>query len=182
MKKKYIVKLTDEEITTLEKLISSGKSSARKLIRARILLKADESAGTGWSDCRISEALGIGDSTVKRTRTAFVEESLEIALNGIKRKQRPPDKIDGRVEAYITKLACSAPPEGRGSWTLKLLAAGIMEAEILDSISSEAIRLVLKKTNLSLGKKAMVYPPGKTKRRICSQYGRCAGALLAAIR
>ena len=74
-------------------------------------------------------------------------------MNGVKRKQRPPVKIDGRIEAYITKLACSTPPEGRGSWTLKLLANGLIEAEVIDSISSEAVRLVLKKTNLSLGKK-----------------------------
>jgi len=153
MKKKYIVKLTPEEIATLEKLISTGKSPARKLTRARILLKADESAGIRRSDSVIAEALGIGASTVERTRTAFVEESLEIALNGIVRKQRGPDKIDGRVEAHIAKLACSTPPEGRGSWTLQLLANGLIEAKILDSISTEAVRLVLKKTNLSLGKK-----------------------------
>ena len=153
MKKKYIVKLTADEIAGLGKLIKSGKSPARKLTRARILLKADESAGAGWSDREIAEALEIGASTVERTRIAFVEESLEIALNGVKRKQRPPVKIDGRIEAYITKLACSTPPEGRGSWTLKLLANGLIEAEVIDSISPEAVRLVLKKTNLSLGKK-----------------------------
>ena len=153
MKKKYVVKLTAEEIAMLEKLIGSGKSSARKLIKARILLKADESAGAGWSDREIAEALEIGASTVERTRIRFVEESLEIALNGVKRKQRPPVKIDGRVEAHITKLACSTPPDGRGSWTLKLLANGLIEAEVIESISPEAVRLVLKKTNLSLGRK-----------------------------
>jgi len=153
MKKKYIVRLTAEEIDMLEKLISSGKSPARKLIKARILLKADESAGNGWSDSEIAEALEIGASTAERARIAFVEESLDIALNGIIRKQRPPEKIDGRVEAHITKLACSTPPEGRASWTLQLLANGLIEAEIIDSISAEAVRLVLKKMNLSLGRK-----------------------------
>ena len=127
MKKKYIVKLTVEEIAMLEKLISSGKSPARKLTKARILLKVDDSTGEGLPDSEIAKMLEVGASTVERTRIAFVEESIDIALNGIVRKQRPPDKIDGRVEAHIAKLACSTPPEGRASWTLKLLADGIVE-------------------------------------------------------
>lgn len=154
MKKKYIVKLTADEKIELEKLIRSGKSKARTLTKARILLKADESdGGNRWSDREIAEALEVGTSTVERTRMAFVEESLEIALNGIKRKPRPPTKVDGRVEAYVIKLACSTPPEGRGAWTLKLLANGLVEADVVDSISKESVRLVLKKTNLSPGKK-----------------------------
>jgi transposase len=153
MKKIYIVTLTIEERLSLEKLVRSGTSSARKLTRARILLKADESTGAGLVDSAIAEALDVGLSTVERTRIALVEESLEIALNGVTRRQRPPVKIDGKVEAHIARLACSTPPEGRSAWTLKLLADGIVEAEILDSISTEAVRLVLKKTNLSLGEK-----------------------------
>ena len=86
MKKIYIVKLTADEIAWLGKLIKSGKSPARKLTKARILLKADESVGAGWSDREIAKALEIGASTVERTRIAFVEKSLEVALNGIKRK------------------------------------------------------------------------------------------------
>lgn len=143
--KKYVVRLTPEERADLEKLVKSGKSPARKLTHARILLKADESEGNGWVDRDIAEALDIGICTVERTRQAFVEESLEIALNGAKRPLRGPVKVTGKVEAHLIALACSTPPEGYSYWTLKLLANGLVQAEVIDSISDETVRKVLKK-------------------------------------
>ena len=147
MKKKYVVKLTPEERTDLEKLVKSGKSQAKKLTHARILLKADDSEGNGWVDRDIAKALDIGICTVERTRQAFVEDSLEVALNGAKRPPRGPVKVTGQVEAHLIVLACSAPPEGYSYWTLKLLANGLVQAEVIDSISTETVRQVLKKTN-----------------------------------
>jgi len=102
--KKYIVKLTPEERAILEKLVKSGKSQAKKLTHARILLKADESEGNGWVDRDIAKALDVGISTVERTRTAFVEESLEIALNGAKRRPRGPVKVTGEVKLILLLL------------------------------------------------------------------------------
>lgn len=145
--KKYIVKLTPEERAHLEKLVNSGKSQARKLTRARIILKADESEGNGWVDQDIAKALDVGVCTVERTRQAFVEESLEVALNGAKRPARGPVKVTGEVEAHLIALACSTPPEGHSYWTLKLLANGVVQAEVIDSISPETVRKILKKTN-----------------------------------
>ena len=145
--KKYIVKLTPEERAHLEKLVNSGKSQARKLTRARIILKADESEGNGWVDQDIAKALDVGVCTVERTRQAFVEESLEVALNGAKRPERGPVKVTGEVEAHLIALACSTPPEGHSYWTLKLLANGVVHAEVIDSISPETVRKILKKTN-----------------------------------
>jgi transposase len=148
-KKKYIVDLTSEEREALETLISSGVASARKLTRARILLKADE----GWTDKRISEALDVGTATVERVRKRFVEWGGIKAIERRKPRRRYERKIDGDAEARLIALACSAPPEGRTRWTLQLLADKLVtlkEVDI-DSVSHETVRQVLKKTGLSLG-------------------------------
>jgi transposase len=148
-RKKYIVDLTDEEREELEALISSGVASARKLTRARILLKADED----WTDKTISEALDVGTATVERVRKRFVEWGGISAIERRKPRRRYERKLDGDAEARLVALACSAPPEGRERWTLKLLAEKIvtLEAVDIDSVSYETVRRVLKKTGLNLG-------------------------------
>jgi transposase len=148
-KKKYIVDLTPDERQELEKLISSGTERARKLARARILLKADE----GWTDEAISEALGVGTATVERVRKRFVEWGGIVAIERRKPRRRYERKLDGDAEARLIALACSAPPEGRERWTLRLLAEKLVTLEEVDieSISYETVRSVLKKTNSSLG-------------------------------
>jgi len=148
-KKKYIVNLTSEEREALDTLISSGVASARKLTRARILLKADE----GWTDRRISEALDVGTATVERVRKRFVEWGGIKAIERRKPRRRYERKIDGDAEARLVALACSTPPEGRTRWTLQLLADKLVTLEEvdIDSVSYETVRQVLKKTGLSLG-------------------------------
>jgi transposase len=148
-RKKYIVDLTDEEREELEALISSGVAPARKLTRARILLKADE----GWTDQAISDALDVGTATVERVRKRFVEWGGISAIERRKPRRRYERKLDGDAEARLIALACSAPPEGRERWTLKLLAEKIVTLEAVDieSVSYETVRRVLKKTGLSLG-------------------------------
>ena len=151
--KRYKVTLTDEERQELQALIASGKAAARKLTHARILLKADASAGgPAWIDQRIVEALEVGVTTVERVRQRFVEEGVEAALSR-KPQQRPrrQPKLDGRAEARRIALACSAPPEGRKQWTLRLLADRLVELEIVEAISDETVRRVLKKTRSSRG-------------------------------
>ena len=148
-KKKYIVDLTSEERETLETLLSSGKDSARKLTRARILLKADED----WTDAAISEALDVGTATVERVRKRFVEWGGIRAIERRKPRRRYERKLDGEGEARLVALACSAPPEGRERWTLQLLADKLVALEAVDieSISYETVRRVLKKNGLNLG-------------------------------
>ena len=148
-KKKYIVDLTSEEREELEALISSGVAPARKLTRARILLKADE----GWTDKDISEALDVGTATVERVRKRFVEWGGIKAIERRKPRRQYERKLDGDAEARLIALACSAPPEGRTRWTLQLLADKLvtLEAVEIDSVSYETVRRVLKKTGLSLG-------------------------------
>jgi transposase len=146
--KKYIVKLSDQERKELQDLISKGKSSARKLMHARILLKADESEdGTGWKDEQISEGLEVSISTIERVRRQLVEEGVSAALSRRAGSGYREIKIDGEKEAHLIALACSPPPEGRVRWTLRLLSKKMVELEYIDEVSHETVRRTLKKTN-----------------------------------
>lgn len=152
MTKKYVVTLTDEERRSLRGLISSGRTSARKLTRARILLKADSGVGQpGWDDATISQGLEVGRATVERVRKQFVEEGLEEALERRKPQQQHRRKLDGDGEAHLIALACSEPPEGRIRWTLRLLAGRMVALEYVDELSHETVRRTLKKTSSSRG-------------------------------
>jgi hypothetical protein len=150
--KKYVVKLDAAERNRLQALLSKGKSSAKQLLKARILLKADASEhGEGWSDGRIVEALDTNMSMVTRVRQQFVEEGLEAVLS---RKQRESPArtpiFDGEKEARLTALACSTPPEGHARWTLRLLEDKVVELGIVEAASDSTIGRVLKKTRFSL--------------------------------
>lgn len=143
---KYIVTLTDEERELLQKMVSSGKGAARKLLHARILLQAD-AGGMGRTDEAIAEALQIGMSTIHRVRQRFVEQSFESALLPARPPKRPDKlKIAGDVERQLIALACGDPPAGRCRWTLNLLASRIVELGYVDDVlSRETVRKTLKK-------------------------------------
>ncbi len=146
--KRYVVRLSGEERQQLETLIRKGKSPARRLLKARILLKADVSeAGEGWSDSRIIEALDASASMVYRVRKQLVEEGLEAVLS---RKQRATPAVspifDGENEAKLIALACSKPPKGRARWTLRLLENKVVELGIVERASDSTIWRTLKKT------------------------------------
>ena len=150
---KYKVTLTAEERLELEGLIAAGKAAAKKLMHARILLKADAAdGGPAWPDDRIAEAVEVSAATVGRVRQRFVEEGLEAAL--VRKKQdrlSRERKLDGRAEARLIALACSEPPDGRAAWTLQLLADQLVELKIVDSVCDETVRRVLKKTRSNRG-------------------------------
>lgn len=145
-RKKYIVKLTDEERHELLELTRKGTIKARKMKRALILLQADE----GLTDPEIMAAVQVSRPTVERIRKRFVEGGLEKALN---EDPRPGQKrkLDGREEATLIALACSPAPAGHGHWSLRLLADKLVEMGVVESISHETVRLTLKKTNSSPG-------------------------------
>ena len=136
----FCVRLSEEDRTELNKYLRHGKSPARSLTRARILLLADE----GHSDEVIVEALKVSRPTVNRIRKRYCEGGLDFALYEKPRSGEPP-KLDGRVEAELTLLACSEPPEGRSKWTLRLLADKLVELEAVDSISHMSVHRILKK-------------------------------------
>jgi len=149
---KYKVALTDEERTELEALISAGRAAARKLCRARILLKADAGpGGPAWDDGRISEALQVGRATVERVRKRFVEHGMDVALERKKPEREYERRLDGQGEARLIALACSQTPEGRERWTLQLLADRMVALSYVSALSRDTVRRTLKKTNSSRG-------------------------------
>lgn len=151
--KKYLVTLTTDERDQLAELITAGTGGAKKLAHARILLKADQAdSGPAWTDDRIAEAVEVSVATVERVRQRFVEHGLAAAL--IRKTQAQPSRertLDGRAEAKLVALACSAPPEGRKDWTMQLLADRLVELEVVEAVSDETVRRTLKKTRLSRG-------------------------------
>jgi transposase len=149
---KHRVTLDAEERTALERLISAGKTASRKLTHARILLLADAVHGEGVRDEDIVTALSASLRTVARVRKRFVTEGIEAALDPRPRPARPDKiKIKGDVEQKLVKLACTDPPRGRCHWTLQLLADEMVVLGLVDSISTETVRLALKKTTFSPG-------------------------------
>jgi transposase len=151
MVKKYIVSLSEAERQSLEAMVKTGKRAAYTINHARILLKADCNQPHG--SCRdqdIKEALDISLRTIERVRQRCVEEGLEAALKcrpGGGRKR----KLDGEVEAHLVALRCSETPQGKGRWTLRLLADRMVELGYVEHLSHESVRQVLKKTNYSPG-------------------------------
>src|SRR5271154_2579943 len=149
---KYQVTLTAEERAELEYVVSVGKSAARKLTHARILLLADTAAGGAHADDEIVAALGVGLCTVGRVRKRLVTEGLLAALNHKPQPPRPDKiKIKGNIEQKLIQLACSDPPEGRCHWTLQLLAEELVVLGLVQSLSTETVRQALKKTTFSPG-------------------------------
>jgi Homeodomain-like domain len=146
--KRYVVTLSSDERDRLDALARAGKRAARTITRARILLLADQGdGGPGWEDARVAEALGCGHRTVERVRERFVTEGLDATL-AHKTPATPPRQpvLDGAGEAKLLALACSATPDGRKAWTLRMLADKLVELEVVDAISHETVRRTLKKT------------------------------------
>jgi transposase len=146
--KKYRVTLTAEERRGLETLLSKGKTAARTLTRARILLKADASAlGPAWTDEQIHQALDVGLATVYRLRQTFVESGLDAALRPAKANRRYERLLDGDQEAHLIALACSKPPLGFARWTVRLLTDRFVDLKHVAQVSHETVRQTLKKTH-----------------------------------
>lgn len=149
---KYVVRLSEEERVQLWALVKKGKVAAAKRRRAQVLLKAEAGPeGSGSTDQAVSEALEVSVGLVHDVRQAYVEQGLPAALEPKRPSRHRPRKLDGAQEARLIALACGPAPEGRARWTLRLLASRLVELEIVDSISKDAVHAVLKKTNLSRG-------------------------------
>ena len=145
MKKKYIVRLSQDERSQLKEVTKKLKGSSQRVRRAQILLKADAD-GPNWTDQKIAEAFDCRRQTVENVRESLVTEGFEAALNRKKRKTPPRKKLlDGEQEAKLIALRLGSPPDGFGSWSLRLLAEQVVELEIVDSISYETVRRTLKK-------------------------------------
>ena len=147
---KYVVRLTNEERTALGQLTAGGRVAADKVLRARILSKADAD-GPAWTDERIAEAFDVAESTVHRLRQRFVEQGFDAALSRKPSTQPRLPKLDGAKEAQLVAIACSATPPGAARWTLQMLADKLVELHAVDAICRETVRQTLKKTTSSRG-------------------------------
>jgi transposase len=154
MPKLHVVTLTDEERRTLLDLTKKGTAPARRIARARALLLAAD----GLPDRRVAEGAGCCVATVENLRRRFAAEGLEAALGERPRPGAAP-KLDGKGEAYLVATACSAAPAGRAAWTMRLLADELVEVGLVEAISDETVRRVLKKTTSSPGRSASGVSP-----------------------
>lgn len=151
--KKYIVTLSEDERDALGALVSKGKHRSQKVLNALILLGCDEGEHqvNRSTNEEMSRILNVSMRKIDRVKKRFVEEGLEVALNGRKGSRTYAKKADGDFEAHLIALSCSDPPEGFARWSLRMLAERVVELEYIDSISHETVRRILKKTNSSLG-------------------------------
>jgi hypothetical protein len=146
MAKKYVLKLTDEERSELERLVRKGRVAGWKLQRAQALLKCDQApGGPAWTDPQIAAAFGVTTRSLESWRKRAVEHG-PTTLRERKPRATPavPPKLDGEGEARLTALACSKPPKGRARWSLRLLAGRPVELRVVEAISHEAVRRALK--------------------------------------
>lgn len=153
MPKTYRVRLSPDERQHLEALIARRNQKAEPVKRALALLAADESElGPAWTDEQIAEVYPVSVRTAARLRQRLVEHGLDLALNGLPRGPKVPDrKFDGTTEAHLVALRCSEPPEGYTRWTLSLLADQMVALDYAESMSGESVRRLLKKTRSSPG-------------------------------
>jgi Homeodomain-like domain len=144
--KKYVVRLTDEERQTLERVVGKFKGTSQKVRRAQVLLKSD-AEGPDWTDAKIAQAFGCRTRSVENIRERFVTQGFESTLNGQTRLKPPRQKLlDGEQEAKLIAMRLGSPPPGFSNWSLRLLAQQVVALEIAKSISYETVRRTLKKT------------------------------------
>jgi len=181
--KKYRVTLTADERTQLTALLAAGKASATKQAHARILLQADEAdGGPAWADATIAEAVEVSVATVERVRERFLVQGLDAAL--VRKPQARPSRpalIDGAAEARLVALACSKPPKGRAAWTMQLLADQLVELRVVEAVSDETVRKVLKKRVEAVAAGGVV-PAGAGQRRVRGGHGGRARRVPKALR
>jgi transposase len=158
MKKRFIVRLSAEEREQLEGIVNRGREAAFRRRHAQVLLLVDEGEhGQGWIDREVAEQVGCTRRTVEQIRERCVREGLQAALERKKRTRERSRKLDGAGEARLVSLACSKPPAGHSRWTLRMLGDRLVELEVVDSISLEAVRQVLKKHHKTLAKANVVH-------------------------
>ena len=159
---RYTVTLTEDERKSLLELASKGKHNSQQILNALILLNCDKSERNvnHSTNEEISRILNISMKKIDRVKKRFVEEGLEVALNGKESDRIYTKKVDGDAEAYLVALSCSQPPEGFARWSLRLLADKAVELGYFEDISHETVRRTLKKRNKALAKERMGNSPG----------------------
>lgn len=148
---KYVIELSDQDKAELIDIVTKGKSPARTILRANILLASDRRSEKNMTISEIANAYHTTPSTVQNVRSSYCAKGLQATITRKKRETPPvPPKVTGEVEAHVIALACSKPPAGYSTWTLRLLADKTVELGYIDSISHVTVSKILKKMNLSL--------------------------------
>jgi hypothetical protein len=172
--KKYVLKLAADERSALQAVVDQPRAPRWKMVRARALLKCDQGPdGPGWSDSRIAEALECTANSLENWRKQAVLQGPLSLLEKQPYRRKTPPKLDGEGEARLTALACSPAPRGHTRWTLRLLAEHLVSLEVVDSISHETVRQVLKKTTCSPGGRSSGASRPNTTRRLWPTWSRC---------
>jgi hypothetical protein len=163
---KYSVLLTPEVRAELEAVVRKSSAGVAQVRRATILLMADEADPDGGAaDWEIAEHVGLCERQVVRIRQKFVKSGVQSTLTRATRCDAGTRRaIDGRAEAQLVTIACSAPPEGRDHWTLQLLCDELRRLRIVKSVCCETVRQVLKKTNCVPGRRSVSASPKRTGR------------------
>ena len=152
MRKQHVITLTPAQRDALRHLVRRDATTALEQRRARILLASDAGAGLAPpTDLAVATAVGIDPRTVARVRATFTRDGFTIAVHGRPRRFPPRSKLSSAQEARVAALASSTPPPGHARWSLRLLAARVVELEIVPGICAETVRTTLKKTSCSLG-------------------------------
>ena len=148
---KVFVRLSQAQRDSLGRVVHTGKRPAAMRRRAIILLKADADGPDGWTDEAIAAHVGTTRMTVMRVRQQFAADGLDATLHRKRPTGRQYRKLDGKQEAQLVALTCSAAPEGRSRWTMRLLADKLVEMAVVESIDPATVCRTLKKTALSRG-------------------------------
>lgn len=149
---KWRVQLSEQERQPLRDMLSKGTHQSRVHNRARVLLLSDAAK----RDKEIAATLGVTAQTVANIRRRYAEGGLERALYDLPHRRRPA-KLDSHQETYLVALACSAPPEGRRVWTMRLLADRLVQLGVVDGISHVTVYRLLKKRTEALAAPAVVH-------------------------
>ena len=144
MAERYRLKLTEEEQTYLLSIISKKKALAKRVVRAQVLWGVAEN-GLNKDDAAVSALYGLSTKSIERLRKRCCQEGLQVALEGKKREVFKEKKLTGEVEAKLSMLACSTPPEGHGRWTLQILADRMVALHYIAAISHTSVGVLLKK-------------------------------------
>ena len=154
---KYKVTLTEQEREELQAITSKGSHKSQKVLNALILLNCDRSEFQTHTctNQEASKVLQVSMKKIDRVKKRFVEEGIDIALNGHKGSRIYTKKVDGDFEAHVVALSCGEPPKGFSRWSLRLLADKAVELEYIDNISHETIRRLLKKRVKTVEEKGM---------------------------
>jgi len=181
MKKRYVICLSSEEREQLKGLVNRGREAASRRRHAQVLLWADEGEhGAGLTDREAAERVGCTRRTVEQIRERCVCEGLEAALERKKRCRERSRVLDGEGEARLLSIACSEPPAGQARWTLQMLGDRLVELDVVESISKETVRKVLKKHPQTLAEAHVVHSR-RAERRVRLPDGSGAGSLPPAV-